>query len=347
VYLVCLRLGVGRAEVAGVFRAPLPPGADEEPAFFQELSAFLIASRIPAGVRVTLGVPRGEFILRRFETPPVKARNLPALVGFEMDRHLPGRREDFLCGWRVDGRTADGGYLVLLGATRTAAIERPVALLRRANLAPASIQPETFALADLLRRASGVKGDALFVDLGHTTVGLDFIRKGRPVLSWTVQIDDPQWWDASPVYAATAPPEDPGGGAAQSQEAAQRLGVLLAERLASPLFRASFPAGVLPELHIGGYGANRSRLFELLQIQQAAPPRPFSPWPLVHWARPPADLTPYTTSLALAFLGEGSRSAGLELDPERQEGLHRAPSLRLSAALALVLAAVLIAHGAA
>jgi len=330
-----------------VFRAPLPSGADAETAFFQELSAFLIASRIPAGVRVTLGVPRGEFILRRFETPPVKALNLPALVGFEMDRHLPGRREDFLCGWRVDGRTSDGGYLVLLGATRTSAIERPAALLRRANLAPASIQPETFALADLLRRASGVKGDALLVDLGYTSVGLDFIRNGRPGLSWIVPIDDSQWWDASPVHTATTSSEAASGVVAQRQEAAQRLGALLAERLASPLFRESFPGGVLPELHIGGYGANRSRLLELLQIRQDAPPHPFSPWPLVHWARPPADLTPYTSSLALAFVGEGSRLAGLELDPERQEALHRAPSLRLSAALALVLVAVLIAHLAA
>jgi len=347
VRLLCLRLGVGRAEVAGVFRAPLPPGADEEPAFLQELSAFLIASRIPAGVRVTLGVPRGEFILRRFETPPVKAGNLPALVGFEMDRHLPGRREDFLCGWRVDGRTADGGYLVLLGATRKSTIERPAALLRRANLAPASIQPESFALADLLRRASGVKGDALLVDLGHTSVGLDFIRKGRPELSWILPIDDSQWWDAAPLHAATASPETAAGVVAQRQEAAQRLGALLAERLASPLFRESFPEGALPELHIGGYGANRSRLLELLQIRKDAPPRHFSPWPLVHWGRPPADLTPYTSPLALAFVGEGSSPAGLELEPERQEELHRAPSLRLSAALALVLLAVLIAHLAA
>jgi hypothetical protein len=325
VCLLCLRLGVGRAEVAGVFRAPLPPSADEEPAFLQELSAFLIASRIPTGVRVTLGVPRGEFILRRFETPPLKARNLPALVGFELDRHLPGRREDFLCGWRVDGRTADSGYLVLLGATRTSAIERPLALLRRANLAPASIQPENFALAELLRRASGVKGDALLVDLGHTSVGLDFIRKGRPELSWIVPIDDSQWWDASPVHGATTSPEAASGIVAQRQEAARRLGARLAERLASPLFRESFPGGALPELHIGGYGANRSRLLESLQIRQAAPPRPFSPWPLVHWARPPADLTPYTSSW-LAFVDE-VRLARLELDPARQEELHRAPSL--------------------
>jgi general secretion pathway protein L len=330
-----------------VYRAPLPPGADEEPAFIEGLSAFLIASRIPAAVRVTLGVPRGEFILRRFETPPVKARNLPALVGFETDRHLPARREDFLCGWRVDGRTPGGGYFVLLGATRKAAIERTAALLRRANLAPASIQPETFALADLLRRASGVKGDALLIDLGHAAVGLDFIRDGRPELSWIVPVDDPLWRDAPAVHPTADAPAAAAGAVVQRQEAARRLGSALAERLASPLFREAFPGGTLPVVHVGGYGANRSQLLERLQTQQQSPLRAFSPWPLVHWATPPSDLTPYTSSLALAFAGDGSSGAGIELDPGRQEELHRAPSLRLSAALALVLVAVLVAHLAA
>jgi general secretion pathway protein L len=97
-------------------------------------------------------------------------------------------------------------------------------------------------------------------------------------------------------------------------------------------------------LHVGGYGANRGRLLELLQKRPDAPPRPFSPWPLVQWGKPPADLTPYTSALALAFAGDGSGPAGLELDPERQEELHRAPSLRLSAALALALVAVLMTY---
>ncbi len=342
--LVCLRLGVGRAEVAGVLRALLPPGADEEAAFLQELSAFLIAGRIPAGVRVTLGVPRAEFILRRFETPPVKAPNLSALVGFEMDRHLPGKREEFLCGWRVDGRNADGGYSVLLGATRKAGPERAAALLRRANLQPASIQPETFALAELFRRASGVRDPALLVDLGHASVGLDFIRQGRPELSRIVPIDDPRWSESPAVLAAAGAQDAAGGAIVPRQEAAQRLGSLLAERLASPLFRESFPGGELPEIHVGGYGANRSQLLERLQQLQKAPLRTFSPWPLVHWGSPPADLTPYTSALALAFAQGGSKSAGLELLPERQEELHRAPSLKLTAALALALAAVLVAY---
>ena len=328
-----------------MFRAPLPPGADEEPAFLEELSAFLIASRIPMGVRVTLGVPRGEFILRRFETPPVKARNLAALVGFEVDRHLPGRREDFLWGWRVDGRTAAGGYFILLGATRRAAIERPAALLRRANLAPASIQPESFAVADLLRRASGVKGDALLIDLGHASVGLDFLHGGRPEVSWIVPIDDAQWRD-TPAAHAPADAAAASSVVVQRQDAAVRLGAALAERLSSPLFRESFPGGVLPEVHIGGYGANRSHLLEQVQAPLQAPLRTFSPWPLVHWGSPPADLTPYTSSLALAYAGDGA-AAGIELDPERQEELHRAPSLRLSVALALVLLAMLVAQLAA
>jgi Tfp pilus assembly protein PilN len=343
--LVCLRLGVGRAEVAGVFRAPLPPTVEEEAAFLQELSAFLIAGRIPAAVRVTLGVPRGDFILRRFDTPPVKARNLPALVGFETDRHLPGRREDFLCGWRVDGRTASGGYAVLLGATRKPAIERVATLLRRANLAPTSIQPESYALADLLRRASGVTGDALLIVLGHNAVGLDYIRQGRPELSRVVPIDDPLWRESPAAHPAAD--NLAASAAVPRQEAAQRLGVALAERIASPLFRESFPGGVLPEVHLGGYGANRTHLIERLQALQQTPLRIFSPWPLVRWGTPPADLTPYTPALALAFAGESSRAAGLELEPGRQEELHRAPSLRLSAVLAVLLAAVLVAYAAA
>jgi general secretion pathway protein L len=340
--LLCLRLGAGRAEVAGAFRAPLPAGPDEEPAFVEALSAFLIASRIPAGARVTLGVPRREFILRRFETPPVKAGNLPALVGFEMDRHLPGRREDFLCGWRVAGRTEAGGYLVLLGAARKSAVDHASAVLRRANLAPVSIQPESFALADLLRRAAGKGGDALLVDLGRGEVGLDFIRDGHPALSWIVPVEEPHWRDAPPAHPPAAGVVS--GAVPPIQEAAQRLGASLAERLTSPLFRASSPGDELPDVYLGGYGANRSRLIESLQSGLGKPLRTFTPWPLVRWADPPDDLTPYTSSLALAFAGAHAKDAVLELDPGRQEELHRAPSLRLTVVLALLLVAVLATY---
>lgn len=333
--LLCLRVGAGRAEVEAALRVAVPPGVDEEPAFLEEVAAFLIAKRVPAGARLTLGVPRSQFILRRFATPKVTARNLPELVGFEMDRHLPGRREEFLCGWRVEGRTADGGHAVLLGAARKQGLERMVTLLRRANLLPTSIQPETFALAECLRRTAGESRNALLIDLAPGAAGLDFIRNGRVEFSRTFPIDDPAWRDAG------AGPEAAG----LRREAAQRVGGKLAELLASPLFRESLPGGALPDVRICGFGANRSHLVEKLESELRVPVRAFSPWPLVRWGSPPADLTPYAAALALALFDGGA--AGLELDPARQEGLHRAPSLRLTATLALLLAAVAATHLAA
>jgi Tfp pilus assembly protein PilN len=330
--LLCLRLGVGRPEVVAALRVALPAGPDEEPAFLEEVAAYLIANRIPAGVRVTLGVPRSQFVLRRFETPKVAARSLPELVGFEMDRHLPGRREDFLCGWRVEGRTAEGGYAVLLGAGRKAALERPLALLRRANLAPSSVQPESFVLAECLRRATHDAGEVLLIDLGPSEAGIDLVRDGRVAFSRTIGIDDPQWREGSGADAA-----------AERREAAQRLGATLAELLGSPLFRESLPGGSLPPLRIGGYGANRSHLVEKLESETRVPVRAFSPWTLVGWASPPADLSPYAAALALALV-DGAEGAGLELDPARQEQLHRAPSLRASAVLALLLVGVAVTY---
>jgi Tfp pilus assembly protein PilN/Tfp pilus assembly PilM family ATPase len=339
-----VRFGLGPAEVVAALRIPLPTSADQEPAFLQDLAAFLIANRIPAGVRVTLGVPRGEFIQRRFETPPVKLRSLPELVGFEMDRHLPGRREDFLCGWRVEGRAAGGGHAVRLGAVRKTAVERSIALLRRANLAPASIQPLTYALADLIGRHSREKRDVLLIDLGYDSVGLDFIKNGRPEFSRIVPVDDPQWRDSFTVSAASGEAGNESDSGSMRQAAAQRLGAGLAERLVSPLFLESLPGGALPELRIAGYGANRSHLLEKLQNELRIPVRAFSPWPHVRWGNAPADQTPYTSALALAFIGDRGKGAGLELDPERQEELHRAPSLRLTATLASLIAAVLVTH---
>jgi general secretion pathway protein L len=328
--------------VVAALRTPLPQNADQEPAFLQDIAAFLIANRIPAGVRVTLGVPRGEFFLRRFETPPVKQQSLPELVGFEMERHLPGRREDFFSGWRIDGRAEGGGHVVRLGAVRKAAVERLIALLRRANLAPTSIQPETYALADLLVRLSRDKSAALLIDLGFESVGLDYIRDGRPEFSRIVPIDDPQWRES---FAVSTPAADAESEAASpGQAAAERLGAALAERIGAPLFRESLPGGALPELRIAGHGSDRGQVLEKLQGELKVPARVFSPWPQVRWSNAPPDPTPYTSALALAFLGDRGKGAGLELDPERQEALHRAPSLRLSAALASLIVAVLLAH---
>ena len=341
---VCLRLALGRAEVAAVLRLPLPQNADEETAFLQELAAFLIANRVPAGVAVTLGVPRADFLLRRFETPPVKPASLPELVGFEAERHLPGRREEFLLGWRVDGRTAAGGYAILLGAARTQALERAIALLGRANLAPASIQPESFALAAGVRAAAPEARRALVVDVGSTAIGVDLVEEGRVRFSRVIPIDDVPWRESYASPQAGGGEGSPTDAAAERRhEATLRVGAALVERLNAPLFRETLPDGALPEVLLTGPGAARSRFVGSLQEGLGVPVRAVSLWPLVQWGAPPAELSPYTNALALALQGEGG-PRGLELAVERQEALHRAPSMRTTAALAVLLTAVVASH---
>ena len=306
---VCLRLGLGRPEVAAALRLRLPQAAEDEPAFLQELASFLIANRIPAGVRVTLGVPRADFILRRFETPPVKPASLAELVGFEAERHLPGRRDEFLLGWKVGGRTAEGGYTVVLGAARRQALERASGLLARANLAPYSIQPEPVALAAAVRAAAPEARRALVLDVGPSSVGVDLVDEGAPVSSRVFAVEDAAWKDS---FASPQPPGGEGGqgdgSAERRHEATVRVGAMLVERLGAPVFKESLPGGGSPELLLIGPGAARSRLVGALQAGLGVPVRAVALWPLVRWGSPPADLAPLTTALALALAGRGRRA---------------------------------------
>ena len=130
------------------------------------------------------------------------------------------------------------------------------------------------------------------------------MRGGRLEFSRVVPIDDPRWRESLSGRSAARRRRGAGGGA--RSEAAQRLGDALAARLASPLFRESIPGGALPEVRLGGSGANRSHLIEKLQNELRVPVRAFSPWPLVRWGSPPADLAPYAAALALALAGVGA-----------------------------------------
>ncbi len=338
--LLCVHAAVARTEVVATLRVALPSGTEDEPALLQEIARFLIANRIPSGVRVTLGVPRADFLLRRFETPPVKPASLPELVGFEAERHLPGKREEFLCGWRVAGRLAGGGHAILLGAARKSGVERVAALLARANLAPASIQPEPFALAALIRRVVPALDQALVVDLGAAAVGIDALSAGVPVFSSTVPVEDPAWRES---FAAAAANAGAGTPVEQWRTAAQQLGADLAVRLGSALFAESLPGGKLAEVLLVGPGSNRSQVLGTLQEKLRVPVRAVSPWPAVQWASPAPDLAAYTPALALALQQERGAQT-LELAAERQEELHRAPSRRMTAALAILLAGVVVAQ---
>lgn len=329
--LVCLRAGWGRPEVVGALRTGLPANAEEEPAFLSEVAAFTLSNRIPSGARVVLGVPRGGFFLRRFEIPPVKPRELPELVAFEIARHLPGKREEFLGGWTLAGRTPGGGHEVILGAARRAPVERVGSLLGRAGLAPWSIQPEPSALAGVLARQEPALREVLLVRLGPSDVGVDLVRAGRLELTRLFVVDEPAWREV----AAREEGED-------RSEAARKLGEHLARRIREPAFLDALPGGTIPEVRVTGTGSNSADLTGRLQGGLGVPVRVFSPWQQVLWSGPPRELGALTVALSHALCAVWGKNAGLELSEERQERLHRAPSRRPTVVLA-ALAAILLA----
>jgi Tfp pilus assembly protein PilN len=195
--------------------------------------------------------------------------------------------------------------------------------------------------ADLSPSAAPEARRALLLDVGPAAVGIDLVDEGQPVFSQVVAVDDPEWRDS---FAASQPAGgEADAAAARRHEASLRLGAALVERLQAPLFREALPGATLPGLLLTGPGAARSRLIGALQEGLGVPVRAVSPWPLVHWATPPADLSPYVAPLALALQGDGG-ARGLELSAERQEELHRAPSMRTTVALTLLLAGVLATH---
>jgi Tfp pilus assembly protein PilN len=224
---------------------------------------------------------------------------------------------------------------VLLGAARKSPLDRLVGLLRRANIPVSSVQPEPYALAACAARSGAGAGEVLILDLGPAHVGVDLLRDGRLESSRVLPVEDPRWRESLTSAAQAASPE--------AAEAAQRLGAALAARLASPLFREGYAGGAVPAIRITGAGATRAHLIEKLQNELRVAVRVLSPWPLVRWASPAADLAPLSAALTLALAGPAGGRTGLELLPERQEQLHRAPSRRLTYLLAALLAGVLVA----
>lgn len=325
--------------MAGALRLPLPAEAEGEASFLQEIGKFLLGHGLPSRVKVVFGVSRSEFLMRRFETPPVKPKTLPELVEFEIERHLPGKREEFLCGWRVEGKRKGGGYTLLLGAGRKEHLARALTLMRRANIPPASIQAEPMALAAAFRRAVPQSRGALLLDLGLDAFGADTLREGRLEASRQFRLDDTIWRES---FHAAAIAEGEGAVAAR-QAASRRLGEEVVARLKHPLFLESLPERKIPQIHIVGYGVNRSLLIEKLQNDLRVPVRVFSPWLQVRWAAPPAETAPYTLPLVLALQGLADR-ADLELAEERQGVIHRGPRRRLTVTLAILLATLLLAQ---
>jgi Tfp pilus assembly protein PilN len=305
-------------QVVDLLALPFPSETEEEGPFSQEIQKFMLKNGVRPFDTVTFGLPRSDVLFRHLTTPPVQEKDLHDLIGFEIERHVPGKREAFTVGYQPLGRTAEGGHRLMLAAVKAEVLEGHLSVLRKANLAPVSIQPATMGLAAAFRFRHLDASPALLLSLGRTSVSADCLTDGQLLES----------------RHFTRPARGEGGGAGAVEEADA-----LSDGLSRPVFLEGMPGGELPPLWLCGERSEddsfRSRLRENLGVQVQV----FSSLPAGD-----ASGAGFDAAFGLALLGLDSGRGGLEMSEERREGLKESPRFRATAGLALLFAALIAAN---
>jgi len=316
--LLYLRRTWRDVQVVDLLALPFPSEKEDEVQFSQEIQKFILKNGIRPLDTVTFGLPRSDVLFRHLTTPPVQEKDLHDLIGFESERHVPGKREAFTVGYQPLGRTAEGGHRLMLAAVKADVLEEHLAVLRKANLSPVSIQPATMGLAAAFRFRHPDASPALLLSLGRTSVSADCLTDGQLLESMH--------------FVRPARGEEGRAGAVEEADA-------LSDRLSGPIFLERMPGGELPPLWLSGEQSEddsfRSRLGEKLD----APVQIFSPLP-----EEATSGAGFAAAFGLALLGLNSGRGGLELSEERREGLKESPRFHVTAGLALLLAVLIAAN---
>ncbi len=315
-HLACLRSTWRGPRLIDAASFPFPASAAEGEALAPDIQKFFLRCGVGALDEITFGIPRSALFFRHLSTPAVKEKDLPDLLRYEYDRHLPGKREDFVVGHAALGSGEDGGRRRLLGAAGRAKLDEFLNLLSSANINPHSLQPAPMALAAAFRHAGHQSAAALLISSDKDFFNADYVEEGRVVLSRRFRHRPPSGEDGE-----AGDPSDPLG-----------LATALGERLHQKLYLDDLPGGALPPLWLYGFGEEGGAVAELLEARVDAPVRIFSPLRDLQAGGGASGV-----AFGLALLGLAGGKGGLELSEERAEALREGPDFRSTAVLAAVL----------
>lgn len=314
--LVYLRSTLRGQEIMGRLATPLSSEGEEG---LQEIQKFLLRHGVRPSDAVTLGLPREDLFFRHFTTPPIREKDLGDLVAFESRRHLPGKSEEFLVGHQSLGRSSEGGFRLLLAAVRRDVIEKRLALMRRVNLVPRSIQPSSMGLVEAFRSSSPEAPPTLLLTIGGDAFTADYLAEGKLVESSHVPLRR--------GGASAEGKEGPSGGEA--------LAGVVAEKISRPHFLQALPGGALPRLVL--HGPFAFSIAEALEARLRSTVQIFSPMGRFPGGSGPDAEGRFGSALGLALLGLRGGEGSLEVSEEAAEGEREKPQYRSTAVLAAVL----------
>lgn len=118
----------------------------------------VLAALSEAGIKgksVLLCLPAQAVVLKRVQLPPASSEQIPQLVQFEAQRHLPLPVDQLSTGYRMMGESSPTGTEVLLAITRRDELVRLTASLERAGLHVEGCGIDALALASECLQATG------------------------------------------------------------------------------------------------------------------------------------------------------------------------------------------------
>jgi general secretion pathway protein L len=185
-----LRLAAGRGqlwrrELGGVRDLPIRlrgngQAKEQVNDLFREVEAFLLEEGLRKPT-VLVAVPRQMLIWKTFTVPPVPRENLESLLGFEVEKHLPLKREEMFHR-AIPLEETPSGWLILLVALRRDLLAPLEEALTMLGLTLDGVVPDLTGLVHFLRSRGirGGEGWLLLVDQGEEATEAALLSEDLP-----------------------------------------------------------------------------------------------------------------------------------------------------------------------
>lgn len=170
------------------FSFPLSPEAEIE--LVDALKRFLRHSRVRSE-RIVVGVPRRSVVLKTIDLPSLKKENIPQLVEYEIEKHLPFRTEDVYYDFELIEKIGENLYRVLLAAVKKDFIDPLRDLFERVPLRPKVFDISSLGIFNAFSFRDGFSGNiCALIFLDHKEAELEVVRKGHLVSSRSLTLKD-------------------------------------------------------------------------------------------------------------------------------------------------------------
>ncbi len=159
------------------FSLPLAPEAEAE--FVDSLKRFIRNIRVRPE-RTVVGLPRKSAVLKFIEIPSLNKENIPQLLEYEIEKHLPFNPEEVYYDFDVIEKTGENIYRVLITAVKKDMIDYLKDLLERVPLKPKIFDLSTFGIINALKLGNGFSDNKIdtLIFMGQRDIELGMLQGG-------------------------------------------------------------------------------------------------------------------------------------------------------------------------